>query len=143
MKTLAAIYPPHMQLLEDGHGLQLASCSSIARTLVRQAEESAKPNAERLREYRESNLESLRAELFSAAPIYDDLETVKLADSLSLFLADRRGRQRAGRKRCSAGKSPRDRAAELVRGTQAGRRRACASSWPRAAEGRSTPATTR
>ena len=58
----------------------------IARTLVRLAEESAKPNADRLREYRESNLESLKFELFSEAPIYDDLETMLLADSLSMLV---------------------------------------------------------
>src|SRR5205814_8966985 len=44
-----------------------------ARTLLRLGEETAKPNAERLREYRESNLESLKQDLYSEAPIYDDL----------------------------------------------------------------------
>ena len=58
----------------------------IARTLVRLADETAKPNAERLREYRESNLDSLKQGLFSEAPIYDDLETVELADSLGLLV---------------------------------------------------------
>jgi len=47
----------------------------IARTLVRLAEEDAKPNAERLREYRKSARESLEQMLFSEAPIYNDLET--------------------------------------------------------------------
>ena len=50
------------------------------------AEETAKPNADRLREYRESNLDSLKQELFSPAPIYDDLQTALLADSLSMYL---------------------------------------------------------
>src|SRR5256885_1307202 len=58
----------------------------IARTLVRLADERAKPNADRLREYRESALESLKQGLYSEAPIYDDLETVELADSLSHWL---------------------------------------------------------
>ena len=58
----------------------------IARTLVRMAAETAKPNAERLREFRESNLESLKQALFSEAPIYDDLQTALLADSLSMYL---------------------------------------------------------
>ena len=55
----------------------------IARMLVRLADESAKPNADRLREYAEAGLDSLKLQLFSEAPIYPDLETVKLADSLS------------------------------------------------------------
>ena len=55
----------------------------FARTLVRLAEENGKPNAERLREYRESNRASLEQALFSPAPIYDHFETAKLADSLS------------------------------------------------------------
>ncbi len=81
------------------------------------AEETAKPNAERLREYRESNRESLEQVLFSAAPIYDDLETVKLADGLAML--DRvEGRRRPAGRKVLDGKSPRDRAAELVAGTQ-------------------------
>ncbi len=57
-----------------------------ARTLVRLVEETSKPNAERLREYRQSNLESLEQELFSEAPIYDDLEIIKLTDSLGMLV---------------------------------------------------------
>ncbi len=48
---------------------------TIARTLVRLAEESTKPNADRLREYAEAGLDSLKQQLFSEAPIYPDLET--------------------------------------------------------------------
>src|SRR5882724_4300199 len=44
-----------------------------AMTLVRLAEESPKPNAERLREFSEAGLDSLKLQLFSEAPIYDDL----------------------------------------------------------------------
>src|ERR1019366_10469153 len=57
-----------------------------AMTLVRLAEESPKPNTERLREYSEAGLDSLKLELFSEAPIYDHLETVKLADSLGMLV---------------------------------------------------------
>ncbi len=49
-------------------------------------DEDKKDNADRLREYRQSNRESLEQQLFSEAPIYDDLETVKLADSLGMFM---------------------------------------------------------
>ncbi len=59
----------------------------IARTLVRLAAEKGKPNADRLREYRESALESLQLQLFSEAPTYADFETAKLARSLSFWKA--------------------------------------------------------
>ena len=54
-------------LLERGQAFY-SELFIIARTLVRLAEETAKPNADRLREYRESNLDSLKQELFSAGP---------------------------------------------------------------------------
>jgi len=89
----------------------------IARALLRLSDESAKPNADRLREYRESNLESLKFELFSEAPVYDDLETVLLADSLSM-LAEMKGFNDSLVQKVLAGKSPRERAAQLVEGTK-------------------------
>ena len=60
----------------------------IARDLVRVAEEKAKPNAHRLREYRDSNLPSLEQRLFSTAPIYKSLEVARLTDSLAQMDAD-------------------------------------------------------
>ena len=90
----------------------------IARTLVRLADETAKPNADRLREYRESNLDSLKQQLFSEAPIYDDLETVKLADSLSMLL-EMAGRGRpAGAEGAGRQVARASGAAELIAGTK-------------------------
>ena len=89
----------------------------IARTLVRLEAESKKPNSDRLREYRESNLESLKQELFSEAPIYDDFETVKLADSLGMLL-EWLGTDHPLSRASLAGRSPKDRAAALVAGTK-------------------------
>jgi hypothetical protein len=89
----------------------------IARTLVRLVAETKKPNGERLREYRESNLESLKQQLFSPAPIYEDLEAAKLADSLGM-LAEEAGGEDEVVLLALAGKSPKQRAAELVYGTK-------------------------
>lgn len=89
----------------------------IAQTLYRYRTETAKPNGERLREYRDSNLESLKQELLSEAPLYDDLETAKLADSLS-YLMEVRVAEDPLVKSVMAGKSPGVRASELVRGTR-------------------------
>jgi len=104
---------------------------NIALELVRLADELPKPNSERLREYRESGLESLKQELFSPAPIYESLEITKLADSLSFYLEMRGGEgpvtpyQSPDAKRYQEmlakvmdGKSPRTRAAELINGTK-------------------------
>jgi hypothetical protein len=89
----------------------------IARTLVRMSDEDKKDNADRLREYRQSNRESMEQQLFSEAPIYDDLETAKLADSLSMFM-ERAGADNEWVRKTLQGKSPQARADELVRGTR-------------------------
>ncbi|MEK2481555.1 S46 family peptidase, partial [Lactobacillus acidophilus] len=58
-------------LLETGHAFY-SPLFGIARHIVRMGDELPKPSAERLREYRDSNLESLKFGLFSPAPIYPE-----------------------------------------------------------------------
>lgn len=103
-------------LLERGSAFN-SELFGIARTLVRLAAERSKPNADRLREFRESNLESLEQSLFSEAPIYEDLEIVKLADSLGMYI-ELAGADDPLLKKVLAGKSPQERAAQLVQGTK-------------------------
>ena len=55
--------------------------------------------------------------LFSEAPIYDDLETLKLADGLSMFVTEA-GADNELVVKVLDGKSPRDRAAELIQGSR-------------------------
>lgn len=100
-----------------------------ARTILRAAAESARPNGERLREFRESNRGSLEQQLFSPEPLYDPLEVAKLADSLT-FLATALGPDDPTVKRVLAGKPPRERAAEIVRGTRLGARATAAGGPP-------------
>jgi hypothetical protein len=57
----------------------------FARMLVRLAYETEKPNSERLKEYRDGNVESLKRTLFADTPIYEDVEILKLTDSLSML----------------------------------------------------------
>jgi hypothetical protein len=90
---------------------------SIAKTLVRMADEDAKPNAQRLREFGEAGRASLEMQLYSDAPIYPDLETVKLADSLGMMV-EMLGADNETVKKVLDGRSPRERAAELVKGTK-------------------------
>lgn len=115
LRVLERLYDDYF-LLERGVAFN-SQLYRIARTLLRMAEETAKPNAERLREYRDSNLESLRQRLFAEAPIYADLETVKLADSLSMYVEITGADDKLVR-RVLDGKSPQARAAWLVRGTR-------------------------
>ena len=59
----------------------------------------------------------MKLRLFSIAPVYKDLQTVELADSLGLMI-ETMGADNELVKQILAGKSPRDRAAELVQGTK-------------------------
>ncbi len=112
-KTLAEFEKEHA-LLERGDAFD-SELFHIARHLVRLAAERPRPNAERLREYRDSALESLEFQLFSPAPIHRELERTKLAGSLS-FLAEQLGGDHPLVIRVLAGKSPAARAAQLVDG---------------------------
>src|SRR5687768_802302 len=88
-----------------------------ARRLLRHGDEMTKPNGERFPEFRDSYKESLELELFSSSPIYDDYEIVKLTDSLT-DMTTRLGPDDSLVKQVLAGKSPIDRAIELVNGTK-------------------------
>ena len=103
-------------LIEGARGLN-STLFTIARTLVRAVEEQPKPNGDRLREFRDSNRESLELELFSPEPLYDDFEQLKLAEALT-WLAEQLGLEDELVQTVLAGKSPRARAVELVRSTQ-------------------------
>ncbi len=114
-RSWPAIYDEY-QLLEVGRAFN-SDLFTIARRLLRLSEEATKPNAERLREYAEAGLDSLKQQLFSEAPIYPDLEVVKLADSLSMLM-EIEGADDPLVQKVLAGKSPRERAAELVAGSK-------------------------
>jgi hypothetical protein len=88
-----------------------------ARLLVRAVDERAKPNGERIPTFRDSARDSLELELFSAEPVYDDYEILRLTDSLTDF-ASQFGADDPLVKKVLAGKSPHDRAVELVSGTK-------------------------
>jgi hypothetical protein len=103
-------------LLERGTGFHCQSFG-IARALLRAGEERPKPNGERLREFSDSIKASLELALFSEEPIYPDLEILMLADSLT-FLATELQPTNALVEKVLAGKSPRERAAELINQTK-------------------------
>jgi len=110
-RKLASFEKDHA-LLETGHAF-FSPLFNIARHCVRLGDELPKPSAERLREYRDSNLDSLKFQLYSPAPIYPDLERAKLAASLT-FLAENLGGEQPLVKLILGGKNPSARADELV-----------------------------
>jgi hypothetical protein len=92
---------------------------TFARILVRLAAESQKPNAERLPEYTDARRASLELALYSPAPIHDDFEELKLADSLG-FMVELLGADNELVKQVLAGKTPEARAKEMIEGTKLG-----------------------
>jgi hypothetical protein len=103
-------------LLERGDAFD-GELFRIARHLVRLAAEKPKASAERLAEYGDARLASLVFQLFSPAPIHPELERARLAGSLT-FLAEHLGGDHPLVLKVLAGKSPAQRAAELVAGSK-------------------------
>ncbi|MCL2744966.1 MAG: S46 family peptidase, partial [Planctomycetaceae bacterium] len=71
-------------MLEGGEAFNCRTFQ-IARHLVRLATELEKPNEERLKEYQDGNLDSLKRTLFADTPIHEDVEILKLTDSLTML----------------------------------------------------------
>jgi len=126
--TLSAAQPivrdlyPAMALLEGGTGMGTTPVAggsqlfSWARTLVRGAQERAKPSAERLPEYADSRLSGVQSGLFAERPVYPGLEQVRMEWWLSktrewLTVDDPRVRGLLGRE------SPEQLSARLIEGT--------------------------
>ena len=79
--------------------------------------EDLKANEDRLKGFTDASRESLLQGLLSTAPIYEDLEQVKLADELSRLI-ESRGAEDELVVEILLGRGPRERAAELVAGTK-------------------------
>jgi Peptidase S46 len=92
---------------------------TFARQLVRLAAENEKPNNERLLEYTDARRASLELALYSPAPIHNDFEELKLADSLG-FMVELLGDDNPLVKQVLAGKTPAARADEMISGTKLG-----------------------
>jgi hypothetical protein len=109
-------YVRERRIFDLGNGFNTTTFG-IARTLVRLAAESTKPNAARLPEYTDARHASLELALYSPAPIHDDFEKLKLADSLG-FMVELLGADNALVKQIMNGKTPEARASELIDGTK-------------------------
>ena len=101
-----------------GTGIRLSSqLFRIAQTLVQMAEEDTKPSAQRLPKFRESSRESLQQQLFSAAPVYKQLDQALLADSIARTV-ELLGADSEICQTMLAGVSPVQRASDAINGTQ-------------------------
>jgi hypothetical protein len=103
---------------ESGLGMN-TQYFTLARALVRWADESAKPNGQRLPEYTDARKPQLERQMGSTAPIYPGVEQAKLAACLEVMIKYV-GADNALVQQILAGKSPAERAAELVAGTKMG-----------------------
>ena len=119
-KARAALPPYNLErvFFESGLGLY-TQYFTLARTLVRWTDESAKPNGQRLPEYSDARKAAIERQIGSEAPIYPGVEQAKLEAGLAVM------QQMAGAdnplvKQILAGKTPKARAAELVAGTKMG-----------------------
>src|SRR5437660_3697183 len=109
-------YIRERRIFDQGSGFNTTTFG-IARTLVRLAAENEKPNAQRLPEVTDARRASLELGLYSPAPIHDDFEKLKLADSLG-FMVELLGADHPLVKQIMEGKTPEVRAAELIEGTK-------------------------
>ena len=98
-------------------GLRQSELYGIARHLVRLAVELAKPSDQRLHEYRDSALDSLKQSLFSEAPLYDALDRIMLAQDFAEML-DTLGPNDPVVKKLLAGRTPAEAAEYYVAGTK-------------------------
>jgi hypothetical protein len=106
----------HVPYVYIEHGID-STLYGIAKTLVRAAGELPKPSGKRYREFADSHLPALKQELFSTAPVYDDLEIAKLEFSLTK-VREELGPDDHFVKKVFGQRSPGELARELVTGTQ-------------------------
>lgn len=114
--TIAETTKKRASLLGKGVAVN-SQLFNIALELVQMAEEDQKPSGERLPEFSDAGRESLLQQLYSEAPIYTDLDQTLLGDSIAKTL-EQRGFDDPVCQKILAGKSPADRAAELISGTE-------------------------
>ena len=85
----------------------------FARQLVRYGEEIGKPNADRLKDYSDSNLPTIKDGLEAPVPVYPDLEAIKLRSAFTRWFTSV-GADDPLLKKVLDGKSPVERSALLI-----------------------------
>ena len=107
------LYPPYAALERVG----FSSLLGLARHLVRLGAETQLPSDKRLREYRDANLDEIKQEVFSPAPIYGNVEVAVVREWM-----ERAQRELSGQPELLAkilhGQTPARAAQELVAGSK-------------------------
>jgi Peptidase S46 len=98
------------------HGLD-STLASYAGQIVQYVVEIKKPDGDRLPGYHDAQLDSLKFQLFSRAPVYSDMEIARLTGALQFDLAEV-GPNDPFLKIVLNGKSPKEVATELVNGSK-------------------------
>ena len=109
-KEYAAFFKPYYLLEGAPDDSQLLS---IARSVVRYAAETSKPNDQRLREYHDTGLESLEQKMYSSAPLNNALEELVLAEELR-FLQEELGAEDPSVQAILGGQNPEQAAHHFV-----------------------------
>ena len=119
-RARTALLPYNLErvFVESGLGFY-TTYFNTARTLVRWADESAKPNGQRLPEYSDARKAAIERQMESEAPVHPGAEQAKLEASLRV-MQQQLGDHHALVKQIMAGKNPKTRAAELIAGTKLG-----------------------
>jgi len=105
------------QMFVENLGGFRGTLNQYARYIVRAAGERQKPNADRLREFRESALPSMEQSLLSTAPIYKSLDTLVFIDSL-IEMRDRLGADHPVVTKVLNGRTPEQVAKEAIDATK-------------------------
>jgi hypothetical protein len=117
--AFSTLTPSRVDLFGTPFGNPISRLATYAAAIVRYAEETDKPNAQRYEELRESNLESFRFSLLSRAPIYPEMDEFLLTAWLETA-AKKLGANDAFVKAALNGQTPAAAAARAVRGTKLG-----------------------
>ena len=116
-----AALPPYNAervVFENGLGMN-TQYFTLARTLLRWADESTKPNGQRLPEYSDARKAAIERQMASSAPIFPGVEQAKLEASFAV-MQQLVGADHPLVSRILGGKPPKLRAAEMVAGTKIG-----------------------
>lgn len=120
LQTWEEIYIPY-DLLEKSEAFNCQTYK-IARNIVRYVIEKEKPSEKRLREFQDLNLEAMKANILSVQSIEDDIEILKLTDSLGMYVEYFAENEYANGEyeglNLLANLSPKDRAVQLLKNTK-------------------------
>ncbi len=100
----------------EGRSLGRFGLAGTALSLVQYVVESQKPDAERMGGFHDAELRRQAFRLFSPAPVYPELEEFLLERTLARML-DKLGPDDEFARLCLAGRTPAERAADLIAGT--------------------------